>query len=285
MKLAVTLSLVVVVCVFMGSCNKGPTGGIPFYLKMDTAVIIAPAGISASSNTQSIQDVWVNEGPTNLGAYELPCNFPVLDHDSVNFVINAGVWQSAQSTNPVIYPFLKPDVFTLYAQSGNKYSHVPTFSYIAAAKFVFNEDFESGSEYNTSMLLAHDSVKYGTACGKMTVGPTDSNVVACQTYAHGVQGPYVLTPGEEIWLEFDYKCQVPFWSGIIAHFSSGATDTIQVLFLLPNETWTKQYIKLSETVGQEGASTYNLYFQALNPSGFIGGSVYLDNIRLVHGAI
>ena len=32
----------------------------------------------------------------------------------------------------------------------------------------------------------------------------------------------------------------------------------------------------------EGASTFNLYFQALNPSGFAGGSVYLDNIRLVY---
>ena len=270
----------------MGSCNKGPTGGIPFYLKMDTAVVAAPTGVSLSSNTQNIQDVWVAEGANNIGAYELPCNFPVLDEGPVYFVLQAGVWQSAQNTNPVIYPFMNADTFTLNAAPTNKYSHVPKFSYKEAAKVLFNEDFELNSDYNGNMVKTHDSIKYGIWCGKITVGPNDSSVLACQQSASLGSGggtcPYVLTSGQEIWVELDYKSDVPFWSGIIAHFNSGATDTIQVLFLLPTNTWTKEYIKLSETVGNEGANTYNLYFQGLNPSGFAGGSVYLDNIRLVH---
>ena len=158
---------------------------------------------------------------------------------------------------------------------------------------MFNEDFEVGMDYNSSMTLASytiasDSVKYGHKCGKITVGPNDSSVVACQVSTSGYNTPsapgcpYTLTAGQEVWVELDYKSQVPFWSGIIAHFNSGATDTIQILFLLPTETWSKQYIKLSETIGNEGASAFNLYFQALNPSGFAGGSVYLDNIRLVY---
>ena len=249
---------------------------------MDTAVVAAPTGVSAGSNTQNIQDVWVAEGANNIGAYELPCNFPVLDEGPVYFVLQAGVWQSAQNTNPVIYPFLNADTFTLNATPTNKYSHVPRFSYKAAAKFLFNEDFELASSYNSNMVKTHDSTKYGVFCGKITVGPNDSSVVACQLGYAGTQGAYTLTSGQEIWVELDYKSDVPFWSGIIAHFNSGATDTIQVLFLLPTNTWTKEYIKLSETVGNEGANTYNLYFQGLNPSGFAGGSVYLDNIRLVH---
>lgn len=286
MKFTVTLTAIFIACLLACSCNKGPTGGIPFYMKMDTAAVAAPPGVSAGSNTQGIQDVWVQEGASNIGAYELPCNFPVLDRDSVTFVINPGVWQSAQSTNPVIYPFMNPDVFTMEAIPGNQYTHTPKFTYKPASHVMFNEDFEVGLDYNSGMVKARDSVKYGNYCGKITVGPNDSSVVVCQQHASGGVGdgtcPFILTPGQEIWVELDYKSDVPVWSGIIAHFSSGLTDTIQVLFLLPNPTWSKQYIKLSETVGQEGASTYNLYFQALNPSGFIGGSVYLDNIRLVH---
>jgi hypothetical protein len=293
MRLIITLSLLSAVVVFAGSCNKGPTAGIPFYMKMDTAVVINPhSNFSASSNTQGIQDVWVQEGANNIGAYELPCNFPVLDDDSVHFVVQAGIWESAQSTNPIIYPFMNPDIFTMYATPGKQYSHVPTFSYKSVTVFQFNEDFETGGgDYGSNMPRSRDSVKYGLYCGKMTVGPNDSSVTACQATASGgttgsTIAPYTLTSGQEIWIELDYKSDVPFWSGIIAHFTaSGATDTIQVLFLLPTTTWTKEYINISSTVGNEGANTYNLYFQALNPSGFAGGSVYLDNIRLLHASI
>ena len=285
MKFIITPALLFIACLFIGSCNKGPTGGIPFYLKMDTAVVVPPQGVSAGSNTQSIQDVWVEESANNIGAYELPCNFPVLDQNPVYFVISPGIWQSAQSTNPVIYPFMSPDTFTLAAIPGKKYTHVPTFKYKPAARVLFNEDFELGMDYNGNMVKTSDSAKYGSWCGKITVGPNDSSVLACQQSASGGQGgpcPYTLTPGQEIWVELDYRSDVPFWSGMIAHYSSGGTDTIQMLFLLPSTAWRKEYIKLSVTVGNEGASTYNLYFQGLNPSGYGGGSVYLDNIRLIH---
>lgn len=282
MKLSFTPVLLLIALLYGSSCNKGPTGGIPFYLAMDSAVVAAPPHISASSNTQGIKDVWVSANAANLGAYELACNFPVLLEDSVRFVINPGVWQSGQSGTPVIYPLMNPDVFTLPATPGKKYTHVPTFTYKAGDTIEFNEDFEGGSDYNGNMVRSSDSAKYGTTCGKMTVGPLDSTVTACQQYYNGHDAPYALTPGQEIWVELDYKADVPVWAGCIAHFSSGATDTIQVLFLLPQANWTKEYIKLSQIVGNEGASTYNLFFQALNPYGFGGGSVYLDNIRLIH---
>ena len=282
MKFTITLSLFLLTCIFLSSCNKEPAGGIPFYVKMDTAVITAPPGVTASSNTQRIQDVWAQEGATNLGAYELPCRFPVLDSGNCYFVVNPGVWQSGQSTNPVIYPFMNPDTFTIHGEPGQIYTHVPKFKFKAAASVMYNEDFELSSDYNSNLAITHDSAKYGINCGKITVGPNDSSVVAVQKgYAGSGGQPYTLTAGQEIWVELDYKSDVPFWSGIIAHFSSGAIDTIQILFLLPSQTWNKEYIKMSETIGQEGASTYNLYFQALNPSGYAGGSVYLDNIRMI----
>ncbi len=282
MKLPVTLVVVLIALLLAGSCNKGPTGGIPFYLKMDTAVVVAPPHISASSNTQEIEDIWVAAGSNNLGAYELPCLFPVLMQDSIQFVINPGVWQSGQSATPVVYPLMNPDVFKIAATPGKTYTHVPTFTYKAGDTIMFNEDFEGGSDYNANMVSTKDSVKYGIYCGKITVGPNDSLVTACQQFYYGHNAPYILTPGQEIWVELDYKSDIPFWSGVIAHFNDNTTDSIQLLLLLPQTNWTKVYIKLSETVGQEGASTYNLYFQGLNPYGYGGGSAYLDNIRLIH---
>jgi hypothetical protein len=282
MKLPVTLVVVLIAFLLASSCNKGPTGGIPFYLKMDTAVVTAPPHVSASSNTQGIQDVWVTAGSGNLGAYELPCQFPVLLGDSVLFVVSPGVWESGQSGSPVVYPLMNPDVFTLGATPGKIYTHVPTFTYKAGDTIMFNEDFEVSSDYNSNMTRTSDSAKYGHSCGRITVGPNDSSVTACQQAYLGGAAPYPLTPGQEIWVELDYKANVPLWSGIIAHFNDGSTDSIQLLLLLPQSNWTKVYLKLSETVGNEGAVNYNLFFQGVNPSGFAGGSAYLDNIRLIH---
>ena len=104
---------------------------------------------------------------------------------------------------------MNPDVFTLYATPASQYKHVPTFSYKAAASILFNEDFELGMDYNSSMIRVRDSAKYGNYCGKITVGPNDSSVVACQQHASQGVGsgscPYTLTSGQEIWVEMDYK--------------------------------------------------------------------------------
>ena len=282
MKLPFTLVLFLIGSLLISSCNKGPTGGIPFYLKMDSAVVMPFRIIGANTSTQGIKDVQVEAGASNLGTYELPCNFPILLKDSVFFVVTPVVWPDGQSGTPTVYPMLNPDVFTLAATSGNVYTHKPVFTYKEADSVMFNEDFEITSEYNSNMVRTTDSAKYGHSCGKITVGPYDSSVIACQQAYYGRSAPYPLTAGNEIWVELDYKSDVPLWSGIIEHFSSGATDTVQLLFLLPQTNWTKEYVKISQVVGQSGASTYNLFFQALNPSGFAGGSAYLDNIRLIH---
>lgn len=282
MKLPFTLTLLFISFLFISSCNKGPTGGIPFYLQMDTAVVAPPHYVSASSNSQDIKDVWVTAGSSNLGAYALPCNFPVLLYDSVFFVVSPGVWETGQSGNPVIYPLMNPDVFTMYAKSGQVYTHVPKFTYKAADTVVFNEDFELGSDYNANMVRTKDSTKYGLYCGSITVGPNDSSVTACQQVYEGRATPYPLTSGNEIWVELDYKSTVPFNFGVLPSFADGTVDTIGIVYYLPQANWTKEYIKLSELVGQEGAVSYSLYFQALNPYGFAGGSVYVDNIRLIH---
>ena len=282
MKLPFTLAAFVFTLLLISSCNKGPTGGIPFYLSMDTAVVAPFRNITAPTNSQDIKDMWVTAGTANLGAYELPCLFPILQQDSVFIVINPGVWQTGQPGTPVVYPLMNPNTFTLAATPGKVYPHVPSFTYKAGDTVLFNEDFELTSEYDNNMVRTQDSVKYGRYCGKITVGPADSSVTSYQIAANGRSTPYVLTPGKEIWVELDYKSDVPFYFGVIPHFTDGSTANISVVFYLPQANWTKEYIKLSELVGQEGAYSYNLYFQGLNPSGFAGGSLYIDNVRLIY---
>jgi hypothetical protein len=274
MKIFCAYSIVLLFICSLPSCKQEPNGGIPFYMKMDTVILNVTAGQGA--NTQGIADVWVQTLSTNLGAYELPCNFPVLEQGNVSFLVQAGILVDGEYASPIPYPFYQPDTFTvLNATPGSKYTQVPKFSYKAATNFVFTEDFEHGSSFDSIQQITGLNVKYGSACGKITVSPTDSTVVALEHNAVTVHS------GQEIWLEIDYKSDVPFWIGFEGYFPSGATDQQQQLFVVANETWSKLYVTLSQAISQEGASTYKIFFQPLCPSGSSGGSLYLDNIKLV----
>jgi hypothetical protein len=104
------------------SCQKG---GIPFYMSMNRAhVNTTSSDITAGDTTNAITDAWVQTTSTNLGAYQMPCNFPVLDQYNVHFLVNAGVWESGQQEVRVPYPFYTTDTFTVQnAQATHQYTH------------------------------------------------------------------------------------------------------------------------------------------------------------------
>lgn len=245
-----------------------PNDGIPFYLKIDSVSV-------AGGQSHQISDVWVEAGAENLGAYELPCNFPVLQEGNVSFTVSAGIKESGQSNLRVNYPFYQSDTFTLAAARGEKRSHKPVFRYRSGTVFATQEDFEAGSAFDTDMMLANDSnVRYGTRCGVITA-TTDSSKEARQL------ATYDLPEGEEIWLEVDYKCEVPFYIGFYGYIS-GTAIRAPVLFLTATSEWNKVYVKLSNMIAQADADSYNIYFEALRPYGSSGGSVYIDNVKVVY---
>jgi hypothetical protein len=269
MRFSLPLFFPALVLFILSSCKPMPNDGIPFYLRIDSVKV-------AGSATHHISDVWVEANAANLGAYELPCNFPVLQEGDVGFVINAGIEESGQSGVRVTYPFYSPDTFTLHAARGEKYERAPMFRYKPAVTFVKPEDFEASNSFNSNMGVVSDSnVRYGLRCGVISA-TTDSSKETAQL------DKYDLPEGKEIWLELDYKNEVPFYIGIYGNYGSGSVIRVPVLFVTAKPSWNKIYVKLSSTVGGIAAATYNIYFEALRPYGLGGGSVYIDNVRMVY---
>jgi len=155
---------------------------------------------------------------------------------------------------------------------------------LPAAQIPWIEDFEFTNDYDSITYCTNPSiVKYGRRCGQLTVSPTDSTVLATQINQNP---PWDYPTGQEIWLELDYMAQVPFWIGFNGYYVAGgaitSVDQEQVLFTLPQPQWTHIYVKLSEIMAQVNANYYRVTFQALCPTGTAGGSVYLDNIKMVY---
>ncbi len=284
MKKLFTCLVCLVVLGLIYSCQKG---GIPFYMSMNWGhVNTTSSDITAGDTTHFISDVWVQTSSTNLGAYQLPCNFPVLDQYNVHFLVNAGVWESGQQEVRVPYPFYTTDTFTVEnAQATHQYSHHPVFSYLPACTLQCRENFESGLGYD-SMTLAFSpdtNVKYGTRCGVIALTASDSDIISTvHSPFPANNNVFTVSFGQEVWMELDYKAQVPFWIGVNGVYSAGEPTSSEVLFVLPTSTWTKLYVKLTDVVSGLGATYYFPYFEAQDTVGGSGGNVYLDNIKVVH---
>lgn len=268
MRIFVILFLFAFAICLSPSCNKMPNGGVPFYMRMDSATTTSPA-----AGDNGIKDVWVEANSTNLGAYEMPCNYPVLAQGTVRFVVNAGIYESGQSGVRVIYPFYQPDTFSITATPANQYVHHPVFKYKTGVSFPFTpETFTVGSGFGTLMERV-DTV--GNSFGRLTV-QLDSSKEAAQINA------YTLPYDREVWLEFDYKAEVPFYVGFYGSYLAGNVVRYPVLFLTPRDTWIKIYLKLTDQINSVRADRYNLFFEALRPYSSAGGSVSIDNVKLVH---
>jgi len=247
---------------------------------MDSVKVAVSGGQGVGSH--NITDLWVEANNVNVGAYGIPCKFPVLQENEVRFVVSAGIKESGQSGVRVIYPFYSADTFSINCIKGESYYHKPVFKYVNSAQFSFTEDFEFGNSFGPSsnfILVSGaevDSTFGDSRCLKFSVNAVDSS----KEISYNIK--YDLPEGQEIWLEVDYKSEVPFYAGFYGTFNGNSVIRVPVLFITPQPEWHKVYIKLSNYVGSLRADTYNVYFEALRPYGSTGGNGYIDNVKLVH---
>jgi hypothetical protein len=256
------------------SCKPMPNNGIPFFLQIDS-VNVSTNYSRQGANTSKISDIWVEANNSSLGAYEIPVQFPVLLENDVQFTINAGIKESGQSNLRVFYPFYSPDTFTLNANAGQSYHHTPIFRYKTATVFKIKEDFENSNEFDGLSLVTDSNVAYGNRCGFLSVSPVDSEKEAIG------QNYYDLPEGQEIWIELDYKSEVPFWVGAYYKFGNLTPSSFDKILVIPKSSWSKIYIKISNEIGTIAADKYSLHFRPVLVEGSSGGSLYIDNVKLV----
>jgi len=253
----------------LNSCHM-PNDGIPIYVKVDSVNVKDGSG---NLLTHNVTDVWVEANSTNVGAFGLPCNFPVLQENNIRFVVSAGIKESGQSGVRVTYPFYSTDTFSISGTRGSQYSHIASFKYITGAQFALNENFDAGNDFTGDTVVLRPE---GGRCATISVSASDSLKLMYQTMSKD------LPEGLEIWLELDYKCDVPFYAGFFGAFSGSTAVRVPVVFLAEKAEWSHVYIKLSDYVSNLRADTYSVYFEALRPYGTTGGTVYIDNVKLIH---
>jgi len=85
--------------------------------------------------------------------------------------------------------------------------------------------------------------------------------------------------GTEVYLEIDYKCDVPFTLGYIG-YRNGVKSTVGVITLFQREDWSKLYLDLSAELSTGIFEEYQLVIAGAGTNE--DGNIWVDNVRIVH---
>jgi hypothetical protein len=264
-------------------CNREEP--IPAYIYIPSVHFFIDSAQQQGTASHKITDAWITVGGNFLGVYELPATIPVLTTGDQKISISAGVKENGISATRLPYPFYTVFETTKKLEAGVIDTILPDFTYSTKkTHFDWIQDFETGTlglaptSSNTAkfaITTQPDSVFEGT--GSLHISLDDSaNVLDLNT-----TNTYILPRGLAVWLEVNYKTEVPVKFGILSIGASGATE----LFgggVNPNNEWNKIYINLSTLVSlQPSANTFRFYIQN-EPNSKTPAHVLLDNIKVLH---
>jgi hypothetical protein len=265
---------------------KDEEEAIPFYVRIEPFQVNAPGGTGG----QEITEGWLYAGVDFLGAFTLPAVVPVLPSaDQTKLIVFPGVKENGIAATPNIYPFLTRWETTVTPQPGDTVVLQPVSEYDPAAEFPWGPEGKSFAGGSSEGLENQDTDPV-TAFGVTTADAFDGHSVLLHVDAQNPVMEVVTDPvelptsgGQQVWLEMHYRNDVPFVLGLIAYDPDPEyLEGVFVFNVRPG--WNKIYFNITEQVAVLRQNQYRLFFRLnLNDAGSATeGSVWLDNIRLVH---
>jgi hypothetical protein len=284
------LSPLFVFVLLMGCQKDNPAVMIPSYLEIDTYKMVVDTGASGpgspgqGTGNQNFTDVLLYVNNQAYGYYPIPGKIPVTVTGRNVFLIRPVIRVGGVSVLRVDYPVMKGCDTSITVQQGQTTKVVPVFKYFSSDVFSWSEGFETHGSYS----LIPSSPTYTNCLAVISPGfesggcldmHFDPNHPYCQTQS--VSAFVLPTDGSNVYLEFNYKCDIPFQVGVIGTNSYPLDHRLEET-ISPSSTWNKMYINLSEIVSNAPVNpSYYIFF---NPqyNGVGSPHVYLDNIRLIH---
>ncbi len=266
---------------------------IPSYLYIKPAVFTTKIDLSQGQASAAINDIWVFENEIVRGNFAFKTTVPIQHEGQTAIRISPGIKHSGNSEQRVIYP-----MYTSYVKSVNLIPNKvdtlePNFTYVENTVFPFKEDFESSGfafEYNPQYKQPGDSIIGDNGPDAWIPGKLSGKVVlnsgidktVLEIYSQVIKN---LPRSAPIYLEIDYKCNVPFVFGLYATDLSGNTSKIPVYVINEKSNWNKIYYNLEfEIATREVGTSFRFFFQFRNSleNPVAIPNVWLDNIKIVY---
>lgn len=278
----------------ISACNViNPKEEIPAFLEVKPFEF--SPGIDGSTSNK-ITDGWIYVGGEFLGAFDLPKTIPVYATGEQNILVDPGIKMNGINASPDIYPFYSRYTTSVTLVPGETVSIQPGTTYDQRTKFVFTEGFEGSiqkftdeldQDPTTNMVIEEDPnhVFEGDGIGLMHL-EKDSPLLAV--------GSTLISEfpasGSTMYLELDYKTDLPLLVGIIGYDDLGSQRYSLVdKGVNPKSEWTKVYFNLTEsiiTAQQLNSSAFQIVLQSQIPIvdgefAIESADIYVDNIKIV----
>jgi hypothetical protein len=291
MRLRFSLVLIPVL-VFFAGCTKH-NEQIPAYVKVQPFTVDALGGAA----WQKITEVWIYVNGEFLGAYTLPAEIPVLASGKTDLWLYPGIKENGLVETPKIYDFFTQYDVTVNLTPGATTVVQPTTKYKTEDVFpwpIERTTFDGPSsivleDRDSDPLTSFEVTADGAfgGAGKSIKIPVDTAhpIIALATeIATGI----FSSGGIQVWIELHSKNDMPFYLSLIGQNGTDPEEFTSVYQFNTSADWHKTYINITSLVAQANHEKYRLFFQAQLPQDANGkytqnsGTVYLDNIRLVH---
>jgi len=267
---------------------------VPSYLQIDSVGFMSDNDIQGTNN-QKIVDAWVYVDDELIGGFELPAVIPVLVEGAHKLEIAPGILLNGISDTRAPYPCIESviiDDFDFFRDS-----IVPAFgtsSYYSNAEFVWMEDFEDASlaiqpsnNSDTGIVRTQPAGAPGAFLDEFSQYSGISNLDDARPYVqlvsdNGNGEGFVFDRGDFIFLEVNYRNDVPIVVGLYIKLTDNTIEERSFLIISPNDGWNKIYVNFTPIVNETiDAVDYTVYFEALLPENTASAYIMLDNIKLV----
>jgi hypothetical protein len=278
------------------ACEKSdPAENVPAYLYLTPFTLSVDAAAQGSASHR-ITEAWLSVDGAFLGAYSLPATVPVLGRGETRLALSPGIRDNGIARTPEIYPFYQPFETMLELVPAQLDTLRLQTRYRPQTRFAFIEDFERGTPI-------FDELRQGSSENRLRPTTTDADVfegrfsglirlnqnnptVELATVSRFREMP---AAGRPVYLEVNYKSEVPVLFGIIGYLPQTPGEGFSLFDpgFLPREDWNKIYFNLTLLFQQANFSEYQIALFATIPleNGRLSrdeANIWLDNIKLVH---
>lgn len=273
-------------------CIKDTNPPIPAYIYVEDVIFQLRDTAREGTASQLMPDAWVVVDGQLIGVDNLPCLLPVILDDtktSHTVKIRAGILNNGIANKRVDYMLLTAHEETRQLQSGKIDTFRAYVHYDSSATIRQLEDFEGvglafsddlDGNTTTKMARYSDDIFEGNFSGRMLVDSANLECMVATTALYaGLQPQGTAFP---VYVEFNYKSDLPIQIGLIAHYSNGSTETHYKGGVNARGSWNKVYFDFTSDVYTLNASSYSIFFRVQNTSRLADPKVLIDNVKLLH---
>lgn len=291
-KLNIILASIFLVISFQ-SCIKDKNPDIPGYISVPSISFIPVDSALEGSSSHRFTNAWVSVDGQLIGANNFPLILPAIISDTASIQrvrVFAGIDNNGISSNKAIYPFFDPYEKLVNMRQGEIDTLYPVFSYNPDVKFIIIDDFEApGVVFGNDIDQFPDSdiqkqtveVFEGLYSGQLVIDTLNPECYVSTTFRYSnLQSPTVASP---VYLELNYKTNVPITVGLIAHRNIGSDEVFIKGGMNTIEGWNKIYFELTGDIYELNADSYSVFLRtSLTGTGLTEAKIYIDNIKLLH---